>query len=157
MTVRADIQYFLEPGHIYFTREPAVVRTVLGSCVAVCLWDRQRRYGGMNHFVYPSVGEQQKATAKFGNAATRQLIRMMEEAGCRVTDIEARLFGGGRRNGEDAYAVSDDNVRVAREVLKRCGIPVVSEDVGGNTGRKVIFDTSTGNAAVLKVREISGS
>jgi len=146
--------YYLEPGHIYFTTEPSIVRTVLGSCVAVCLWDRKRHTGGMNHFVYPLVREATKATAKFGNVSTIRLVQLMDEAGCSRENIVAQIIGGATKESSDNGQMGVENARVARKVLERYGIAIVSMDVGGEMGRKVIFDVGTGEVAVLKVHKL---
>ena len=66
--------YFLKPGYIVIANKPTVISTVLGSCVSVCLYDRKRSAGGMNHFQLPSIGKSEDATARYGNVATLALI-----------------------------------------------------------------------------------
>jgi len=53
--------------------------------------------------------------------------------------------------------VGHENVAIARSVLQKKGIAIVSEDVGGNMGRKVVFDTETGQLMTLKVHKIRDS
>jgi len=149
--------YYLEPGFVCFSRSPVQIRTVLGSCVAVCLWDRRLHCGGMNHFLYPRARERRAATPKHGNAAVTALVRLMDEAGCRRQDLVAQILGGGRYANGRSTGLGDENVRVARQALQRRGIRIVSEDTGGLMGRKVIFDTATGHVAVLKVHRLRGS
>jgi chemotaxis protein CheD len=151
------VTYHLEPGYIYFSRVPAVVRTVLGSCVAICLWDRRRSFGGINHFLYPFTKHRKEATPKFGNVAVSTLLRIMEEAGSLRSDLRAQIYGGGYPEGAEGPDIGAENVRVARRMLNRKGIRIVSEDVGGNLGRKIVFDTASGHVAVLKVGNIRKS
>ena len=73
--------YYLEPGFIYFPAEPTAVRTVVGICVAVCLWDKLLKQGAMNHFMHPRTTNPAAATPKFGNVATAEMLAMMERAG----------------------------------------------------------------------------
>ncbi len=146
--------YHLESGHICFSRRATAIRTVVGSCVAVCMWDRNRKCGGMNHFMYPVTREPSKATPQYGNVATVALVKLLEEAGCERGDLVAQILGGGWPEGEAARDLGMENVEVARKVLARKGIAVISEDVGGSMGRKVLFDTGTGELAVLKVHKI---
>ena len=56
--------YFLKPGYILIASKPTVISTVLGSCVSVCLYDRKRGAGGMNHFQLPSIGKSEDTTAR---------------------------------------------------------------------------------------------
>jgi len=146
--------YFLQPGYIYFSKTPAIVRTVLGSCVAVTLWDKAQQYGGMNHFLRPWTKDPAEATPQFGNVATAALLQIMEDAGCRREDIVAQITGGAAPDGANESDVGQGNVQVAREILSRKGIPVISEDIGGTMGRKIVFDTYTGQLVVLKVHRI---
>lgn len=153
--------YYLEPGYIYFSVTPAVVRTVVGSCVAVCIWDRALQYGGVNHFLHPVIREAERATPQYGNVAMAALVRIMEEAGCERRNLVAQITGGAcpehlhaRSTAPGTDFVGEANVRIAREMLARKGIPIISEDVGGTMGRKIAFDTSTGQLAVLKVHRL---
>jgi chemotaxis protein CheD len=147
----AAATYFLEPGYIFVATRPAVISSVLGSAVSVCLYDRKRKLGGMNQFQLPEVRDRRKATARYGNAATLALVRMMEENGCAIRTLEAQILGGAFNREISDEDVGRANVVVARRVLGRKGIRIVSEDVGGAKGRKVVFNTGTNEVAVMKV------
>ena len=155
--VHDEKDYCLEPGYIFFSKQAIVIRTVLGSCVSVCLWDRKLRYGGMNHFLYPEIYEATKATPQFGNVATTALLNIMEEAGCKRQDLAAQIFGGGYPEETSGTNIGRENVNIARRILSRKGITVVSEDVEGTLGRKILFDLKTGHVAVLKVHKVRNS
>ena len=147
-------EYFLRPGYIFLSRGPTLVYTVLGSCVSVCLWDRKNNFGGINHFLYPIITEPRKATANYGNVSIPALVRMMLSEGSEKSSLEAQIFGG-----RDLYYVKEpgigsQNVIVARKVLNQQGIRVASEDVGGNKGRKLIYDSGTNEIVVLKIDRI---
>jgi len=146
--------YFLKPGYIYLSVQPAIISTVLGSSVSVCLYDRKRRVGGMNHFKLPSIADPKKSTAEYGTIATLTLIRMMIEDGSKRKHIEAQIFGGAYLPDVSEIDVGTDNVLVARKVLAREHLQVVSEDVGGRKGRKIVFDTSKNEIAIIKVEKI---
>jgi chemotaxis protein CheD len=144
-------QAYLHAGHIVISREPCRVTTVLGSCVAVGLWDPTSGVGGVNHFLLP-LGSDPLST-RFGNVAVRTLIREVVAAGARRRTLQAKLFGGacvlhafkgigvGRHLGQK-------NVEMARQILIDEGIPVTAEDVEGERGRKLIFQTHDGAAWV---------
>jgi len=152
--VAQPIQYFLQPGYIYCAKARATVSTVVGVCVAVSLWDAKRRFGAMNHFLYPRVNDPAKATPKYGNVATIELVKMMEEAGSRRADLIAQVLGGGRPRDAAGPDFGAQNVEVALDVLNRKSIYVGSHDTGGSMGRKVSFDTGTGHLMVLKVHKL---
>ncbi len=148
-------QVFIEPGYIYLPTEPTNLYAVLGSCVSVCIWDKKLKIGGMNHFLYPSAPSSSKSTSQYGNVATVRLIQMLEKAGARTSSLFAQIIGGAippfpTKNKN----IGEENVEIARKILKRKGIKVVSEDVGGTMGRKIVFNSYTGHLMVLKVYQI---
>ncbi|HRI89177.1 MAG TPA: chemotaxis protein CheD, partial [Candidatus Hydrogenedentes bacterium] len=75
--------YHVEPGYVYFSEKAMTLRAVVGSCVAVCLWDRKSKVGGMNHFIKPRTRAKADATPIYGNVAIAALLKMMEDAGCK--------------------------------------------------------------------------
>jgi chemotaxis protein CheD len=131
-----------------------MVNTVVGVCVAVSLWDSKRRFGAMNHFLYPKVTDPARATPQYGNVATIELVNMMEKAGSRRADLIAQVLGGGRPRPATGPDVGAENVAVALEVLERKSIHIGSRDTGGSMGRKISFDTGTGHLMVLKVHKL---
>ncbi len=146
--------YHLEPGFVFVSINGAVIRTVLGSCVAVCLWDEKRKFGGMNHFLYPITKDKTKATAQYGNVAIPTLIKLMNKQGSTGRDMVAQMFGGGKLHDSSTNRVGEENVEVAKRILQSKRIPLVSEDVGGKMGRKILFDTNTGHIVTLKVKQL---
>jgi len=148
-----EFQHYLEPGCIYVSREEGAVQTVLGSCVSICLWDSELKCGGMNHFIYPHTSNKELATPKYGNVSTVALIKLMSDEGCEVSRLTAHILGGGHPDGA-TECTGSRNIEAARRILKEKGIKILSEDVGGSVGRKVVFDIATGHVAVLKVNKI---
>ncbi|PKN68175.1 MAG: hypothetical protein CVU57_00695 [Deltaproteobacteria bacterium HGW-Deltaproteobacteria-15] len=146
--------YFLKPGYILVPEAPTIISTVLGSCVAVCLFDCARKIGGMNHFPLPSTANPKEATARYGNVATLTLIGMMLEGGSNIKDLEAQVFGGAFKRETCPTNIGLENIKVARKILARKKIPIASEDVGGEKGRKIVYDTSSNEVAVIKVDKI---
>jgi chemotaxis protein CheD len=148
------IEYFLRPGFIFVPDRPAIISTVLGSCVSVCLYDRKLRRGGMNHFQLPLLPESTEATPRYGHVATVALVEMMLQQGSECPHLEAQIFGGAHDPLRCPRNIGGENVRVARRVLGRKGLRIVSEDTLGEKGRKIVFDTNTGDIAVLKVERL---
>ncbi len=149
-----DSSFFLEPGAVFFSRGGGMVRTVVGNGGVVCLWDRVLKSGGMTYYRYPSTGESGKATAQYGNAALVALIRMMEEAGSQKTDMSAQIIGGACPEDQEDNHLGEENTSFAKAFLLKKGIKIMSEDVGGHMGRKIMFDVATGQAVVYKVHQI---
>jgi chemotaxis protein CheD len=146
--------YLLKPGYIYIADLHTVMSTVLGSSVSVCLFDRKRNVAGMNHFRLPSTRDPQKATADYGNVATVTLIRMMVHDGSDVKYLEAQVFGGAFNTEISPKDIGRENVAVARKVLLREKIRIVSQDVGGEKGRKIVFDPAKNETVVMKVDKL---
>jgi chemotaxis protein CheD len=136
---------YLAPGRLYASAEAAQVTTILGSCVAVCLWAPEERVGGINHFLLP---EGMPRSARFGADAVPLLIDHLVALGARPSGLRAQIFGGASVLAafqKDAVPLGARNVEVARARLRAAGIPVVGEDVGGERGRKLVFDVQTGS------------
>jgi chemotaxis protein CheD len=148
-------RYHLEPGGLFTCREPAMVSAVLGTCVAVCLHDRRLKIGGMNHFLYPKTKFFGPSTSQYADVSITALINMLRKQGSRLEDLEAQIFGGGEAPGAfSSDKIGYRNVQMARRILKKNGIRVVSEDVGGLKGRRLIFHTGTNEALVMKTHRI---
>jgi chemotaxis protein CheD len=142
--------YFLQPGYIYVTEKPMIISTVLGSSVSVCLHDRKRKTGGMNHFLLPSIHDRGKTTARYGNVATLALIRMMLNSGSKIKHLDAQVFGGALDPKTSTRDVGRENILLARQILAKQRVKIVSEDVGGQRGRKIVFNTHTNEVALFK-------
>jgi chemotaxis protein CheD len=108
----------------------------------------------MNHFMYPEAGKKDKRTVVYGDVAMPVLIRLMKDFGAEREKLVAQLYGGGCQFGDEKRSVGPRNVEVARSVLEEFRIPLITEDIGGRMGRKILFDTATGEAAVLKVHAL---
>jgi len=139
-------QHFLYPSTFFASKDPYVVKTILGSCVAICLWDPVTRIGGINHYMLPNWNGNDLASPKYGNIAIDKLLERLAQLGAKRENLKAKIFGGGeliesRTNG--AY-IGERNIRVARMILEEKKIPVVASSTGGKKGRKILFFTDTG-------------
>lgn len=142
---------YVQPGELFGSTRPTAVTTVLGSCVAVCLFDPRRGIGGLNHYLLPHGDADSPRARRFGTVAIAELIAALAARGSQPKDLLAKVFGGADvldafRHGDDSLGAR--NVEVAYAVLKEQRIPVVSQDVRGQKGRKLIFHTHDGNAFV---------
>jgi len=138
--------YYLYPSNIFASREIYQITTLLGSCVAVCLYDKQQRFGGMNHFMLPLWNGKGLASPKFGNIAIRQLVQKMENLGSDKNDLVAKVFGGAAvlDTSSELFNVGSRNADVAKDELEALGIRIVASSVKGDRARKIIFNTFTG-------------
>jgi chemotaxis protein CheD len=136
-------------GAFHAPADPAVVTTVLGSCVAVCLWDRGRGLGGMNHYVLPRSADGEPGL-RYGETAIDRLIQAMAEHGCTSRTLEAKIFGGAAVLcvADPERSVGTRNVDLARERLAHHGIPIAAQRTGGISGLWVRFWTRTGEVVI---------
>lgn len=145
---------YLPPGLLYAAAVPAAVTTVLGSCVAVCLFDPALRAGGINHYLLPYWNGEGLASPKYANIALPRLLERLLEIGCRRQNLRAKLFGGGAvfKQIGGLFGVGERNIQFAERYLADAGIPVVARDVGESFTRKVIFRVHTGEALVRRLK-----
>jgi chemotaxis protein CheD len=144
---------YLHPGHLVAAGEPTAVTTILGSCVGVFLWDARAGVGGVNHYLLPDLPPYTHPSPRFGEVALPRLLADVLAAGASRMRLRARVFGGacvlsafhapghlGERNAELAMRFLDDHA-----------IPVDERRTGGRRGRRVLFHTDDGFAAVREI------
>lgn len=139
-------EHFLYPASLFVSSEPYRIVTVLGSCVAVCIWDSVLRIGGMNHFMVPFWNGDGLASPKYGNIAIPKLVEEMMAMGSQKRNMVVKVFGGG--NVVDTisrqYAIGERNIRIAMEMLSELNLTIAASSLGGIQGRKIMFDSYTG-------------
>jgi len=126
-----------------------VLRTTLGSCVSVCLFDPIVGVGGMNHYVYPprSTGFDSRLSSNTfsGDLCMTGLLEAVLRAGAKKANLHAKAFGGGRMfEHEDLMSVGKRNVSYAKYWLENAGIPLDQYDFHGGYARKLFFYPRTG-------------
>ncbi len=140
------------PGEFFVADEDLLVMTTLGSCIAACLWDRERRVGGMNHFLLPEAGGAEGDSGRYGSYAMDLLIGEMVKRGATRSTMEAKVFGGGAVvSGMNTINVGELNTRFVLDYLRTEGITVVSKDVLDIYPRKVCFLPASGKAMVKRL------
>ena len=140
-------------GGVHASDRPVVIKTLLGSCIAVCLHDPLRSVGGMNHFMLPRGQANGVESTRFGVHAMDRLIGATMRLGGDRRRFTAKVFGGAAvldLKGSTG-SVSQENIDFITAFLDAEGIPVLSADVGGTYARRVNFHTGTGRAFVKRV------
>lgn len=139
------------PGEYFVSGENIVISTVLGSCIAACLWDRSLNIGGMNHFMLPD-GDSSDAGGRYGSYAMELLINEMIKLGARRETMQAKIFGGGQVMANfTTMNVGERNTDFVTQYLQTERIPIVSEDVLDIYPRKVVYFPATGKAMVKRL------
>ena len=154
MPDREQQSVYLHPGQIVAFSDPATITTILGSCVAVCLWDETARVAAINHYLLPKNPMRSGDDARYGDTAMERLVAAMWQRGATVQRVVAKVFGGAcvLRNFENnSRSIGAQNVETARRFLERLHIDIVAEQILGDRGRKLVFDTASGSAWVKEL------
>jgi chemotaxis protein CheD len=142
-------RHYLIPGKIFAAAQPFAISTIVGSGVALCLWDSAHRIGGANHFMLPEGPEDSENATRYANVANPALLQRVLDLGADRKNLEARIFGGSLPSvtfGNGGDRLGDRNVQVATHFLNMSGIRLVQTEVGGTRGRKLVFHTDDGHA-----------
>jgi chemotaxis protein CheD len=141
------------PGELYTTDQDEVIATVLGSCVSTCVRVARLQIGGINHFMLPHAPRgtaDDEASARYGVSALERLLNGMMSRGARRSELEVKVFGGGRviEGGSDVGRANIDFVRgfFAAEHLE-----IVAEDVGDQVARRLRYWPRSGRVQLLRM------
>jgi len=150
--------FFLQPGEIKFSKDPITIITILGSCVAVCIYDVELKYGGMCHYYLPRVyHSDDETTNKYGKNAIPNLLKEFKKNGSKKENLRAKVVGGGHvleAIKESETEVGKENIKIALELLHKFDITIEGKKTGGLLGKKIRFHTETG---LVRIKEIEPS
>lgn len=142
----------LHPGELFFGQSPRVVYTLLGSCVAVTVWHRQRKIGGMCHYLLahrqPQANARKLPAGYFAEDAFNFFDHKVKQFQLPANEIEVKVFGGGNMFNQSLSSsinVATNNVTSAKQLIEQRGWQLVSASVGGSRYRKLYFNLSTGD------------
>jgi len=146
--------HFLHAGHVCVSSAAQSIVLILGSCVAVCIWDPLNAIGGATHYLLPIWDGRGVASPRYGNVAIGALFQKLSEAGAHRAQLRAKVFGGGclfdsmRAHDSSREHLGKRNVQTALEILAKEHIPVLSVEAGTDKGQRVIFHPNTGESSV---------
>lgn len=142
------------PGEFFVHDEEILITTTLGSCIAACLWDRDKRVGGINHFMLPDRGSSIDS-GRYGSFAMELLINEMIKRGAKRSTMEAKVFGGGAVvAGMNSLNVGERNARFVLDYLRTERIAVVSQDILDIYPRKICYLPASGKALVKRLAAV---
>ncbi len=147
---------FLKPGELFLSRKPAIVSTVLGSCVSVTFFQPEMNLGAMCHVLLPS-GPQDEGF-RFVDSTLMYMADKIQGMGIRLERCEVKMFGGAdvllpRELEGVRLSIGCQNVQEARRRFQLLGVEPKAEDVGGKQGRKLFFNSHTGDVFLKKVQK----
>ncbi|MTI94452.1 MAG: chemotaxis protein CheD [Firmicutes bacterium] len=137
-------------------RAPMLIRSSgLGSCLGVIIYDPFTATGAMAHAMLPYYRQgRQGNKAKYVDTAIEVILAEMKDRGCKKENLIAKLAGGAQMFPDadrDVLVIGKKNIQAGRECLAELGIPIVAEDVGGNSGRSLEFDCATGDLTIKTI------
>ncbi|MFN3412236.1 MAG: chemotaxis protein CheD [Exilispira sp.] len=151
-------EYFLNPGELIISKEPVIIKTVLGSCVAVCIYCKKQKIGAICHYLLPVCPDIANPSTKYGDIAINLMIKKLkEEYHCEIIELKAYIIGGAFIvfDEKQVFFVGEQNVEIAKKVLDKHKIPIIYTDVLGERGKRVIFNTETGEIKVSIIEHIN--
>ena len=145
-------------GGLYASRMPTIVSTLLGSCVAACLYDPVARIGGMNHILLPGKADLRSfdSVARYGINAMELLINRIMRLGGNRRHMVAKVFGGANvlPTISEETSAGWRNAEFALEFLEMEEIEVINRDLGGHQARRVLFHTDTGDVYLKRLPSV---
>lgn len=148
------MEHFVKIAEMKVMEEQGILKTVVGSCIALCIWDKVKKIGGMVHIMMPrSKNGAPVSKGKYADTAVHALYEELITKDCRKHHLVASLIGGasvfGNKlavNGKKTIGV--ENYETAIEHIRQYRIPVQKVEVGGTLGRRVVFDCKRGHITV---------
>lgn len=150
---------FLLPGEYHVSRVACNMATLLGSCVAVCLKNEHKPYAAMNHYLLATnPGGRDPDKGRYGDTSIETIVWLMQKLDPNGS-MTAQIFGGGAVVGHLGAAsdIGKKNIEMARAILRRKGISITGEDVGGTQGRRIYFDTASNKVTVKVIQKTEES
>lgn len=136
------------------SKSPDILRTILGSCVGICLYDPVARVGGLSHIMLPKI-KYTSSQKKYADSAIPMMLQDLLNAKATRKNIVAKIIGGAKmfKVGDNSIMgeIGKNNIEKVKEVLKELNIKIISEDVGGDFGRTIDFHLDKG---IVKIRTI---
>ena len=147
------MEIFLHPGEIYFGKEPTIISTLLGSCVAATLWHPKEKVGGMCHIVLPESPEG-KCEMKYGDCAIDEFVKQITRYQTQAKDYVVNLYGGSDMfpdmEKSAGMKIGERNLKKTQQLLEHYNFRISEVDAGGTHSRKIRLDLSNGSVGIRK-------
>ncbi len=141
-------------GQISFVQSPALAPAVLGSCIGLVLHHRRCGVGILGHIVLPKSEGRTGPPGKFADTAIPHMLELLRNEGAQTAGLTAKMVGGGNMFGNSGpLQIGVANIEAVTELLKKYGVPLRSQSVGGLKGRRLTYNSETGSVQVEIVGE----
>lgn len=139
-------------AQIRYSSSPAVLRTILGSCVGICIYDKVKKIGGMAHVLLPINQKGSLNPEKYADTAIPMLVKELLKEGAKKENLSAKITGGASmfKFGSNIALgqIGERNIEQTKLELQKLGIAILVEEVGGNLGRVIDFYLEDGRMKV---------
>jgi chemotaxis protein CheD len=162
----ALFEVYLQPGEMFLSREPTIIRTLLGSCVGVAFWSKTLNIGALCHALLPKCPEGScpelcpEVGYRYVDFAIRDLARRFDRLGAHRSEVEVKVFGGadvllGDGEPSTRATVGSLNCDTALEVLREEGLEIVASSLRGKRGLNIHFNTGNGEVRLCRLKQHS--
>ncbi|MDR1396025.1 MAG: response regulator [Deltaproteobacteria bacterium] len=143
---------FILPGEYFISKQPHIISTLLGSCVAVCLYHPVHKFGGMNHYMLPTSPNKERS-GKYGDYAIAVLLQFMERTLGNLNGLQAIVSGGARviESMTAGPQIGLRNIETARQILSKHRIPIIKENTGGTVGLKLHYQNWDNHLEIVEM------
>jgi chemotaxis protein CheD len=145
---------YLKPGELFLSRDPAVISTVLGSCVSITVFAPAAGLGAMCHVLLPSGPIEDGF--RYVDSTLNYMVEKIHGMGIKASSCEVKLFGGGEvlpplAVDKRKFTIGRQNIEATHRMLDSLQIVPKASDLGGEHGRKVVFNAYTGDVFLKKM------
>lgn len=151
-------EIFLLPGQFYFGRAHNPIRTILGSCIAITMWNERTKIGGMCHYKLPVRSKPLSVylDGNYGDEAIQLFIENMKHHRLKPHEMQVGVYGAGNMFkdiiNDDSRSISAQNIRLANNLLPSLGFTISHKDYGGSISRRVSLDIETGEVSLETIK-----
>ena len=134
-------------GDLKIGRSPKIIKTSLGSCVGVVLYDSVQKIGGILHLMLPSCNDREGKPSKYADTGIPLLLDLMlNQAKSKKNAITAKIFGGAKMFSvsSDLFDIGKSNIAETQRLLEHFNIKITASRVGGTKGHQITLNTETG-------------
>ncbi len=134
-------------GDLKIAQSPKVIKTSLGSCVGVVLYDKVLKVGGMLHLMLPNCNDREGKPSKYADTGIPLLLDLMiNKANSKKSTLTAKIFGGAKMFSvsSEIFDIGKSNIIETKTILEQIGISIVASRLGGTKGHQITLDTETG-------------
>lgn len=154
---------YLHPGEVFFSKKPYIVSTVLGSCLSITMFCSRTKFGGISHCQLPSFKEaiddcdDCSEPYKYVNCTIIKMLEKFEQLNIKNSEIEVKIFGGAEvlcsPNCSGKKSIGRQNIIIAEKMMKKNNLKIVTSDLGGKQGRKILFVSNNGEVFLHRMKK----